>query len=81
METTMQKTWTTRCGTSSCVEISETDGGYRVTSSIPGNDGSVEFTPAEMAEFLDEVVMGNFGELRARAKQRAATARAAATVA
>lgn len=77
----MQKTWTTRCGSNACVEITETDDGYRVTSSIPGNDGAVVFTPAEMAEFLDEVAVGSFGGLRARAGQRAATRSAAATIA
>lgn len=77
----MQKTWTTRCGSNACGEITEVADGYRVTSSIPGNDGAVVFTPAEMAEFLTEVQAGSFNGLLARARQRAATARAAATVA
>jgi hypothetical protein len=64
----MQKTWTTRCASGACIEVKETGDGFAFTSTVAGNDGSVTYTPAETAEFLTEVKMGNFDDLVRRAR-------------
>lgn len=64
----MQKTWTTRCASGACVDVTSNPEGFAFTSTVPGNDGSVTYTGAELAEFLTEVKMGNFDDLHRRAR-------------
>jgi hypothetical protein len=66
----INQTWTTRCASGACVTVAETTEGFEFASTVTGNDGSVTYTPAEMAEFLTEVQMGNFDTLRDRARAR-----------
>lgn len=63
----MAKVWTTRCASGSCVEVTETDDGFAFTSTIEGNDGSVTYTAAEVADFLTQVRAGRLDELYFRA--------------
>jgi hypothetical protein len=71
-ETTMQKTWTTRCASNACVEVVANDGGetFTFTSNVDGNDGSVTYTAAEVSAFLADVKAGNFDSLHRQARDR-----------
>ncbi len=77
----MPNTWTTRCGSNACGEVTETEYGFRITSTLPDSSGAVELTPDETVEFIDGIRAGDFDGLYARAKQRATNARAAAIIA
>lgn len=50
------------CGSSTCVDAQRTDDGVVVTSTIPGNDGTVTFTHDEWDTFIDEVKAGKWDD-------------------
>jgi hypothetical protein len=58
------------------VAITEVGDGFRLSSTIPGNDGSVTYTGAEVAQFLADVKAGAWDGLhrRVRGPQESATA-------
>lgn len=51
-----------RCADAACVNAEKTADGVRVTSTIDGNDGAVDFTPAEWNTFIDEVKAGKWDD-------------------
>lgn len=67
---------TGRCSATSCVAITEVGDGFRFSSTIPGNDGSVTYTGAEVAQFLTDVKAGVWDGLyrRVRGPQEPPTA-------
>lgn len=51
-------------GGSNCVEVAETQTGVLVRNSNDPGAGTVEFTPAELAAFIDGCRAGEFDDLR-----------------
>ncbi len=59
-------------GGTSCVQVEPIDGGVRVTSTIDGNDGVVEFTTLEWDTFINTVHAGGWDWTRVNDDQPAA---------
>jgi len=54
-----------RCGSGTCVEVTETKRGVVLTSTTAGNDGAVFYTHDEWEAFLERVKNGDFDAVEA----------------
>jgi hypothetical protein len=61
-------TKSTRCATTTCVEVEGTAEGIVVTSSVPGNDGRVVFTQDEWNTFIGNVKAGAWDDTTSNAR-------------
>lgn len=56
------------CGSGTCVDVTEhSDGAVTLTSTVPGNDGTVTYTRGEWEVFLRRVKAGEFDALEVAA--------------
>lgn len=60
------------CPQGNCVDIERVGDNFLFISTVDGNEGSVTYTPAEVAQFLADVKAGKWDAVHAEAGRLAA---------
>lgn len=60
------------CPQGNCVDIERVQDNFLFTSTVAGNEESVTYTPAEVAQFLTDVKAGKWDAVHAEAGRLAA---------